>query len=106
MGPGTKADVGSAVIAGHQLQPSKLELTIDTVVVNPANPKEADVYFTVTGGGPYPYAVNLDPNKFNSGIKERNTLMAAVDGTQKFLGIIAIYEQGRQVYPVASHKRR
>ena len=83
----TRADVGSVVVAGHQLQPSKLELTIDTVVVNPANPKEADVHFTVAGG-PYQYVVDLDPNKFNGGIKKGNTLMAAVDETQKLLGII------------------
>ena len=99
---GVKADVGSSVLNTQHPLPSSLELTIDTIVVNPSNSKEADVYFT-RGGKPYPYVVDLNPEAFKGSIKKGNTLIASVDETQKILGIISIYEKNKRVYTVTEH---
>ena len=102
MGDGDGSNIGSVIAAGHRPKPGELEFTIDAVIINTADPKEADVYLT-NEGKPYPYSVRLNPKDFNDGIKKGNTLVAAVDGKQRILAIITIYEKNKPVYTVTEH---
>lgn len=93
--PGSKASLSLQSLTSGQTQRRERE----------REPHEAHVYLKGTDGTTAPFALSLDPTKYNGSIAKWNRIVLAVDEEQKSIsGITAIFSGETQIYGAATQK--